>query len=587
MNDQPEFRADASWLQVVEGHTPILLIAPHGGRAGQAAHARLHPRVNDLHTAEITRELSRRLRAHALINTGMDRNALDCNRVEEVARQAPWVLATLAARVADLVGRHGRVLVLVIHGWNVVEARIDFGLGARFHSGRLRPVAAAHITASERFINGPLAKLCARLEAAGILPTMGLRYPAAGRQNLLQIFTPRFAQSRLEPLRSLAGLAADGLIDAVQLELSVALRWPGALRDRTIGLLTETFAAGAPGALSARPAAVARHHHSTTARPRKQPGATGATPFRFGIELFDPNSGIGVMASMDLNGGDAARVIMLLPDGRVALCTAEGKLEWRRNRITRGPIQLITDGRKVAVEFSGPALVVPDASAYLRMERALETGSVDHSAALQCTLELRTATGPICFDPQFFSRGARQAGFGTASGTITVGGLSRQLDALGKTGVSLLGQAERPFASRCSLWSYFPGGPMARAIEARQALGPDESRSESATMLAGEDAAVDCRIEQLRTTAWSPGGAPSHIEARLTHQSGIVLVTAAPQCFMALSRPGPAASRVYTALGFATFDSDGCAGAGMFECSRSVSAPAPPQGERDKSEPRT
>jgi hypothetical protein len=52
---------------------------------------------------------------------------------------------------------------------------------------------------------------------------------------------------------------------------------------------------------------------------------------------------------------------------------------------------------------------------------------------------------------------------------------------------------------------------------------------------------------------------------------------------MALSRPGAAASRVYTALGFATFDSDGSAGAGMFECSRSVSAlPAVPPAEADE-----
>src|ERR1700719_2753158 len=124
MNDEPDlaqsFAAGAGWLQVVEGRTPILLIAPHGGRAGQAARARLHPRINDLHTAEITRELARRLDAHALINIAMDRNLLDCTRVEDIARKAPWVLARLAERVAQIAGRHGRVLILVIHGWNVV-----------------------------------------------------------------------------------------------------------------------------------------------------------------------------------------------------------------------------------------------------------------------------------------------------------------------------------------------------------------------------------------------------------------------------------------------------------------------------------
>ena len=168
MNDKPEtagsFGADAGWLEVVEGHAPILLIAPHGGRAGAAAHARLHPRINDLHTAEITRELSRRLHACAMINSAMDRNALDCNRVEDIAHKAPWVLAMVAERVEQMVKRHGRALVLVIHGWNVVEARIDFGVGGRVHSGQLRPVNSGHITASRRFINGPLAHLCAQLK---------------------------------------------------------------------------------------------------------------------------------------------------------------------------------------------------------------------------------------------------------------------------------------------------------------------------------------------------------------------------------------------------------------------------------------
>ena len=215
----------------------------------------------------------------------MDRNALDCNRIEEIARNAPWVLAMVARQVEELAARHGRVLVLVIHGWNVVEARIDFGLGARFHGGRLRPIAAAHITASERFINGPLARLCAELQTAGILPTLGLRYPAAGRQNLLQIFTPRFAESRLKPLRSLAALAASGLIDAVQLELSVALRWPGALRDKTIGLLSETFAPSPPAVSVAGPAAVARAHRQHR-HPEQEPAQGGQlAPFRFGLEF--------------------------------------------------------------------------------------------------------------------------------------------------------------------------------------------------------------------------------------------------------------------------------------------------------------
>ncbi|MGH7248265.1 MAG: hypothetical protein ACREH9_09190, partial [Pseudomonadota bacterium] len=64
----------ATWLQSIEADSPILLIAPHGGRAGAAARATLHPKVNDLHTADIVRDLASRLGAAALINFGMDRN---------------------------------------------------------------------------------------------------------------------------------------------------------------------------------------------------------------------------------------------------------------------------------------------------------------------------------------------------------------------------------------------------------------------------------------------------------------------------------------------------------------------------------
>jgi len=50
-----------------------------------------------------------------------------------------------------------------------------------------------------------------------------------------------------------------------------------------------------------------------------------------------------------------------------------------------------------------------------------------------------------------------------------------------------------------------------------------------------------------------------------------------PLSLMALSRPGPAGARVYTSMGFARFEMDDAIGAGMFECSTSVTAPAHPQ----------
>src|SRR5215472_3045910 len=100
------------WLEIVEGAAPILLIAPHGGRAGAAARAILHPKVNDLETAEITRQIAARLRARALINTAMDRNEIDCNRLSQISARAPWLLELIAEQVSAIVRSAGRATVL-------------------------------------------------------------------------------------------------------------------------------------------------------------------------------------------------------------------------------------------------------------------------------------------------------------------------------------------------------------------------------------------------------------------------------------------------------------------------------------------
>src|SRR5437667_5951332 len=111
----------AGWLDIIRGKSSVLLIAPHGGRAGAAARAMLHPKVNDLETAEITRDLAQRLNASALINSGMDRNELDCNRLAQVAAREPWLLELIADEVAAIVDRHQRATILIIHGWNIIE----------------------------------------------------------------------------------------------------------------------------------------------------------------------------------------------------------------------------------------------------------------------------------------------------------------------------------------------------------------------------------------------------------------------------------------------------------------------------------
>ncbi len=262
----------------------------------------------------------------------MDRNEIDCNRLSQLGARAPWMLDLVAQCTNRMVERHGHATVLLIHGWNVIEPRIDFGLGLRDANGRLRPPAGAHVSASDQFINGPVSALSARLSAAGIIPTFGLRYPGGASQNLLQAFTTRHAASTIDALRQLAGLAARGAIDALQLEMSVAVRMAGSIRVRGLEALTEAFLRAANGDLSIDPATVQTRMKTVErdAPPRtdsrRASTAPAAPPMRVGIEFYDPLARIGGMASFDFGSGAAgARIMMLFDDCRAALFTAEGK----------------------------------------------------------------------------------------------------------------------------------------------------------------------------------------------------------------------------------------------------------------------
>src|SRR6266849_321333 len=233
--------APDSWLEVIDSDSPLLLIAPHGGRAEQRTRSLLNPKVNDLHTADITRALAIRLGASALINIGMDRNRLDCNRLSQIIEHAPWLLEMIAERVAANVARHGRATVLLVHGWNLIEPRVLLGLGLRNVGGELRPPGSACVSASDDFINGPLTDLAQRLSGHGIKPSYGMRYPGGGLQNLLQAFSSRHRESAVVALRKLSEASISGVVDAAQLELSVALRMPGELRARCEDAIAASF----------------------------------------------------------------------------------------------------------------------------------------------------------------------------------------------------------------------------------------------------------------------------------------------------------------------------------------------------------
>jgi hypothetical protein len=566
--------APEPWLEIVEGGSPFLLIAPHGGRAGKAAQATLHPKVNDLHTAEITRELAARLDASALINSAMDRNLIDCNRIPQLAERAPWVLEIIAQHLAVMVERFGRATVLLVHGWNIIEPRVDFGLGVRTYGRELRPAGSARVSASDDFINGPLLSLAGKLRAAGITPTFGLRYPAGGIHNLVQAFTERHRESPLTPLSRISAIAAQGLVDAAQLELSVSVRLLGPLRQRCVEAIADTF--------SGRPQATAPSHSNllVVRTPLASRRVSTTAPVRVGMEFYDAASGIGAMASFDLGTpGFGARIMMVLGERRVILCTCEGTTRRDADRLSLGPLSLVLRGSSLVLEFAGTAVVVPDGSTYLSIERALATGILDPHArvTLQLPLSGDGLDPSVLFGEGAFDSAARNIPpvFSIATGEATLEGRRYSLRASTRAGVSFTGLGSQKFNERRMIWALFHEDDQAQdAIELRRVDGDSESEQQIARLFSDGKWST-LTLSSLAIEAGAPELMPHRLEATVAPSAGDSFnLLGTPVAFVPLSRPGLNGSRIYTSLGFGTFKWGTRSASGMFEYSRRVE-PAP------------
>jgi hypothetical protein len=585
------------WLEEIDGGAPILLIAPHGGRAGSRSRSMLHPKVNDLETAAITRDLALRLGAAALINAGMDRNEIDCNRLSQLAARAPWMLDLIADRTTRMVERHGRATVLLVHGWNVIEPRVDFGLGLRHANGRLQPPAGAHVSASDEFIHGPVAALATGLSTAGIIPTFGLRYPGGASQNLLQAFTERHAASEFEPLRRLAELAARRTIDALQLEMSVAVRLAGAIRARGLQALTEVFLRTAKSHPRIAPASapnsvLAVERDAPPRAARKASAASAAPPSRVGIEFYDPQARIGGMASFDIaSGGSGGRIMMLFDFCRAALFTGEGKPDRADGRIRLGPLELAIGPGGGTLSFRGPAVIVNDGAAYLSVEHALAQCELDSEVEVTATIELASgaqraesidgagaelldrALGATPNANHHAHSNGNSTVFGRLRGAIVVGGVRREIDAVARVGASFTGLEAGRFETRRMLWACFPGTAEFTALEARELTFADAGFLRTARLMSDGEWR-ECKLAAIELDTPAPGAPPDGIFATMTtHRGDDARLRGIAEAFMTLSRPGPDHTRIHTSIGFASYRIGMAAGAGMFEYSRIAGTP--------------
>ena len=370
-------------LTVVPGDGPLVLVAPHGGRrdAERRPWAGGHLRMNDLHTAALTAELAALLGGAALINEAHDRNDVDLNRVSEANQRAPWFLERLADLVDAAVRRHGRATLLALHGWNVVQPVVDLGLGCTpgenpFAVGRAAAVSPA-------FAARALPRLVEACRARGIAATVGARYPARHRENLLQLFTPRYAEDGRPLVRALAALAP--LVDAVQLELGIALRWPGPWRARLVAACTEALPA-----LLAAP-------HPASAPPGDTTAAALAPPVPRRLEF----AGAALSGLVGLDAGRTGRLLLFPAAGGLVLFTGE------RLGHTPGGLRVEPSASGgLALRYDGPLLRFPDTTPFLDLETGLARAEL-----VEGEIELRFAPGHAHEGP---------AEFGTVTGSVAL-----------------------------------------------------------------------------------------------------------------------------------------------------------------------
>jgi len=231
----------------------------------------------------------------------------------------------------------------------------------------------------------------------GISTTVGARYPASHRENLLQLFTPRYRDDHRPLVRALAAMARR--VDAMQLELGIPLRWPGAWRQRLV-LACRTVLADlvAPAAGSrATPAPLA----SAAAVP---------TPAR--LEFTSPT--LCGLAGVDAAGG---RLLLFPTAGDLALFTGE--------RV--GPAAATVDGLVLQpttgvghhVRFRGPLLHFPDTTPFLDLESGLGAARLSEG-------DVR-----LDFSPDEPTVAVGSGEFGRVSGSVTLDGVRHLVDGHG------------------------------------------------------------------------------------------------------------------------------------------------------------
>lgn len=377
-----------TWMRFITGEAPIVFVAPHGGRRPVNAPIRDSIKVNDLYTAELTSELAARTQGYALINQALDRNEIDLNRISQVRARATWFLEALVELLSSLAERHDEVRVFFVHGWNVVQPVCDLGMGLKQRGEQIVPASKyAAPTLSPEFFNSVVVPFQTTALAAGLDVAIGRRYPAADKENVMQLFSARFATDQSLLIQSLAELSVQRKIEALQLELGVGLRWPGAERERFVEIFCQTLANGASPTQNKQEVEFPPLP-STVLKTITKPHLNGSSALlshsaertRFGLHFHDPLSGLGIMGGVECGGGAhtySGRLMLSLGGTEMALFTGEDAARHESGHIQVGGLVWRGEPDGFSITYQGPVMRFSHPQAFIRLEEGLAASWVE------------------------------------------------------------------------------------------------------------------------------------------------------------------------------------------------------------------